>query len=114
MPLRPKAWMLRLISSVMCGDHLYGLAQVFPLPLLIDHVLVDPAGGDVVGLARGHIQEALVVPQVQVGLGPILGHEALAVLVRVERAGVHVDVRVQLLDGDGEAPRLQQAWRAKR
>ena len=101
---------LDLVGDVR--DHLHGLAQVLPAPLLADHVLVDPAGGHVVGLARGRVQEALVVPQVQVGLRAVLGHEALAVLVGVQGAGVHVDVRVQLLDGDGEPARLQQLGQA--
>ncbi len=48
------------------------------------------------------------MPQVQVGLRAILRYIALAVLVGVQRAGVHVDVRVQLLDRDREATGLQQ------
>ncbi len=101
---------LDLVGDVR--DHLHGLAEVFAAALLADDVLVDAAGGDVVGLAGGHVQEALVVAQVQVGLGAVLGHEALAVLVGVQRAGVHVDVGVQLLDGDREAARLQQLGQA--
>ena len=101
---------LDLVGDVR--DHLDGLAQVFASPLLVDDVLVDASGGDVVGLAGRHIQEALVVAQVQVGLGAILGHEALPVLVGIERARIHVDVRVQLLDGDREATRLQELGQA--
>ena len=40
---------------------------------------------------------------VQVGLGAVLGDEHLAVLERVHRAGVDVEVRVQLLHGHPQA-----------
>ncbi len=46
------------------------------------------------------VEEPLVVSEVQVGLGAVVQHEDLAVLERVHRAGVDVDVRVELLDRD--------------
>ena len=52
--------------------------------------------------------------QVQVGLGPVVGDEDLAVLVGVHRAGIHIDVRVELGHGDAEAPVAQQAAQAGR
>src|SRR3712207_9031303 len=53
-------------------------------------------------------EEALVVTDVEVGLGAVLGDEDLAVLERVHRPGVDVEVGVQLLHGDPEAPAGQQ------
>ena len=44
------------------------------------------------------IEEPLVVAEVEVGLGSVVEDEHLAVLERVHRAGVDVDVRVELLD----------------
>jgi hypothetical protein len=44
--------------------------------------------------------EALVVPEVQIGLGAVLGHEHLAVLERRHRARIDVDVRIELEQGD--------------
>jgi len=87
---------LDLIDDV--GHHLHGLAQVRPLPLLADHLHVDPPGGDVVGLAGGLVEEPLVVPEVEVRLGPVVGDVHLPVLVRVHRPRVDVDVRVELLN----------------
>jgi hypothetical protein len=49
------------------------------------------------------------VAEVEVGFGAVLGDEDLAVLVRRHRAGVDVEVRVEFLDGDAEAARLQHA-----
>ena len=59
------------------------------------------------------VDEALVVAEVEIGLGAVVGDEDLAVLVRVHRPGVDVDVRVELLDRD-EIPRLSGGARARR
>ena len=42
-------------------------------------------------------------------LGPVVGDVDLAVLVGIHRAGVHVDVRIELLDGHAQATRFEQA-----
>ena len=90
------------------GHYLHGLAEVRPLALLGDDGVVDFAGGDVVRLGGVDVQETLVVPEVQVGLGSVLGDIALTVLVRIERTGVDVDVRVELLDGYSQAASLKK------
>ena len=53
-------------------------------------------------------REALVVAEVEVGLGAVVGDEDLAVLVRAHRARVDVDVRVELHVRDAQAARLEQ------
>ncbi len=98
---------LDLVGDVR--DDLDGPAEVVAAALLADHRVVDRAGGHV-GAARGvGVREALVVAEVEVGLRAVLGHEHLAVLERRHRARVHVDVRVELLDGDLQAARDEQA-----
>ncbi len=52
-------------------------------------------------------REALVVTQVEVGLAAVFGDVDLAVLKRAHRAGVDVDVRVELDEGDVEAAVLE-------
>ena len=91
------------------GNDLHGLAQILALALLLDDALVDTARRDVVGLRRGLVREALVVSQVEVGLGAVLGDVAFAVLVGVERSGIDVDVGVEFLNGHRIAAGLQQA-----
>jgi hypothetical protein len=49
------------------------------------------------------------VPEVEVGLAAVVGDEDLAVLERVHRAGIDVDVRVELLHRDPQAPGLEQS-----
>ena len=89
---------LDLVGDV--GDDLHRLAQIFALALLVQHVPVDLAGGQVGVLVQVLVDEALVVAQIQVGLGAVVGDEDLAVLVGAHGAGVDVDIRVQLLGRD--------------
>lgn len=88
-------------------DHLHGGAQVIAATLLADHVLVDPAGGDRVLARQPRAHVALVVTQIQVGLGAVVGDVDLAMLERAHRARVHIDVRVQLHHRDLQATRFQ-------
>ena len=90
------------------GDHLDRRAKVFSPALLVQHVPVDPAGGQVGPLVQILVDEALIVSQVQVGFGPVLGDVDLPVLVGAHGAGVHVDVGVQFLGGYLQPPGLQQ------
>jgi hypothetical protein len=50
-----------------------------------------------------YVEEALVVPDVQVGLRAVVGDVDLAVLERVHRPGIDVEVGVELLHGDAQA-----------
>ena len=97
---------LDLVGDV--GDDLDGLAEVLAPPLGGQDRRVDRAGGGVRVPAQALVDEALVVPEVEVGLAAVVGDEDLAVLERVHGPGVDVDVRVQLLHGDPEAPGLEQ------
>jgi len=92
---------LDLVGDVR--DHLDGAAQVIAAPLLLDHRLVDLAGGEVVRSAHPRGLEALVVAEVEVGLGAVLRDEHFPVLERRHRAGIHVDVGIQLDVGDADA-----------
>ena len=103
--------LLDLVGDVR--DHLDRVTEVVAAALLGDHAGVDLAGRHVGDLAEVGVEEALVVPDVQVGLGSVVGHEDLAVLERVHRARVHVEVRVQLLHGDPQPAGPQQAAEAR-
>ena len=92
--------LLDLVGDV--GHDLHRCPEVVAATLAADHGVVDPAGGDVGGAARVGVGEALVVAEIEVGLGAVLGHEHLAVLVGRHRAGVDVDVGVELLQLDVE------------
>nr|AXN76753.1 CTP synthetase [Aeromonas veronii] len=80
-------------------DNLNGGAQIVTTTLFTQYVGVDAAGGKVV--ATGHLgaDETLVVAQIQIGFGPVLGYEHFTMLGRAHGARIHVDVRVQFHDG---------------
>src|SRR5207249_10465260 len=46
--------------------------------------------------------------EVEVGFGPVVRHEHLAVLERVHRPRIDVDIWIELLHRDPQAPRLQE------
>ena len=97
---------LDLIGDVR--DDLDGLSQVLTAPLGGDDSRVDRAGGGVGVPRQVLVDEPLVVAEVQVGLAAVVGNEDLAVLERVHRARIDVDVRIQLLDHDPEATLLEE------
>ena len=98
--------LLDLVGDVR--DDLDRAAEVVAAALLGDDRLVDAAGRDVGELGQVLVDEALVVAQVEVRLGAVVGDEDLAVLVGRHRARVDVDVRIELEDGDAEAACLEQ------
>ena len=89
-------------------DDLDGRAQVLPAPLLADDRVPDRPGRVVCVRERFSVDEPLVVAEVEIGLGAVLGDEDLAVLVRAHRPRIDVDVRVELLNLHLHAARLQQ------
>lgn len=88
-------------------DDLYRFAKVFALSLFGDDIVIDAPGGNVVGLAGGYIQKALIVPQVQVGFSAIVGHVAFPMFIGVKGTRVYINIGVKLLDGYIEPPGLQ-------
>ena len=104
-PGDPADALLDLVGDVR--DDLDRAAEVVAAALLGDDRLVDAPGRDVAELAQVGVDEALVVAQVQVGLGAVVGDEHLAVLVRAHRPGVDVDVRIELEDADSQPAGLE-------
>ncbi len=93
--------LLDLVGDVR--HHLHRAAEVVAAALAADHRVVDPARRDVRGAAGVGVGEALVVAEVEVGLGAVLGDEHLAVLIGRHRARVDIDVGVELLQPDRQA-----------
>ena len=90
-------------------NHLHGFAQVVATALFFEHAFVDLAGGEVVGAPHARLDEALVVAEVEVGFGSVLGDEDLAVLKRAHGARIDVDVGVHLGHRDRQAAGFQQS-----
>jgi hypothetical protein len=58
------------------------------------------------------VEEPLVVADVEVCFGAVLGDEDLTVLERVHRAGIDIEVGIKLLHGDRESPCPKQVTEA--
>jgi hypothetical protein len=54
------------------------------------------------------MREPLVMPEVQIRLRTVVRHKHFAVLERIHRSGIDVDVRIELHHRDLVAPRFQQ------
>ena len=105
------------VALYLVGDmrhHLNGFAQIVAPALLVYDALVYSSGGHGVGLGGLNACESLVVSEVQVGLHAVYGHVALTVLIGIERAGIDVNVRVKLLDGDVVTSCLQELTDGRR
>src|SRR4051794_34750034 len=88
-------------------NNLHGRSEIVPSPLALYYLPVDATVGHVGEPPKVFVEEALVVAEIQVRLGTVFGDEDLAVLVGVHCTGVHVYVRVELLQNDPVAPALE-------
>ena len=89
-------------------NDLHGFAQEFAAAFLVDHAQINLAGG-VVRIARQRaVGESFVVAQIEIGLAAVVEHVDFAVLVRAHRAGIDVDVRIELLHPHAQAAAFQQ------
>ena len=100
--------MRALISFVMCGITCTVAPRKSPLRSLRSTVSQTAPALWLALREEVLVDEALVVADVEVGLGAVLGDVHLAVLERAHRPGVDVEVRIELLELDAQAARLQQ------
>ena len=103
---------LDLVGDVR--NHLHRLAEIIAAALARDDLLVDAAGGQIVGLRQLGVREALVVAEVEIGLGAVVGDEHLAVLERAHGAGIDVQVGIELLQRDTAARGFRAGSRSMR
>ena len=89
-------------------DDLHRATEVIAVPLLLENRRVNLAGRDIRGARERFVNESFVVPQIEVRLRAVVRDEDLTVLVRGHRARVHIEVRIELDDRDGNPPAFQQ------
>lgn len=85
------------------------LSKVVAVAFLVDYILIDTSSSDIVGTRGTHVGEALVMSKIEVGLMAVNSDVTLSMLIRIECAGVNIDIGVKLLDGDTESTCLKQA-----
>ena len=76
-------------------NDLHRTAQIIAAAFAFQNVAVNLSGRHIVAATGGHTGEALIMTQIKVCLGPIIGHIHLAVLIRAHRAGVYIEIRVK-------------------
>src|SRR6185312_14961561 len=90
-------------------DDLDGLAQIVAAALLGEHARVDGPGREVRTTVQVLVEEPLIVTEVEIGFRSVVQDEDFPVLERVHRAGVNVDVGVELLDDDLRPASFEEA-----
>ena len=78
-------------------DDLHGAAQIAALALAAQNAPIDLARRDGASSRQTLVREALVMAEIKVRFRAVVGDEDLAVLIRAHRAGVDVEIRVELL-----------------
>ena len=84
-------------------------AEIIAAPLLLDHALVNLAGGEIIAPAHLPADEALVMPEVEVGFRAVFGNKYFTMLKWTHGAGIHVDVGIQLEQGNLDAARFENS-----
>ncbi len=108
---RPDA-VLDLVGDVR--NDLHRAAEVIAPALLLDDRLINLARRPVV-VSRGlRVGEPLVMAQIEVGFGAIIGDVDLAVLVRAHRARIDIDIWIELLQRDLVAVALEEGADGRR
>jgi hypothetical protein len=79
-------------------DDLDGAPEVLAAALLLNHREINFSRRPVVVAGRDLVGEPLVVPEVQVRFGAVVGDKHLPVLVWAHRARIDVDVGIELLE----------------
>src|SRR6266508_2804833 len=97
---------LDLVRNV--GDRLNRPAQVVAAALAGDDGLVDLARGDGRCTREVLVKKSLVMAEVAVCFSAVRRDVDLPVLIRGHGAGVYVEVRIELLDDDGDVAGLQE------
>lgn len=64
------------------GNDLHRFAQVVAPAFFFKNTFVNLAGGEVVGLFHARFNKTLIVAQIEVGLGTVVGDKYFAVLKR--------------------------------
>ena len=89
-------------------NHLNRAAAVIAVALLVQNRPVHLSAGDIGIMVQALVDEALIMSEVQIRLRAVVRDKHLAVLNRVHRAGIHIQIGIELLHRDAVAARLQQ------
>jgi len=101
---------LDLVGDVR--DDLHRVAEVLTASLLRDDGRIHLAGRHIGRAVEIGVEEALVVTDVEIGLGAVVGDEDLSVLEGVHRARVDIEIGIELLHRHAQSARLEEVAEA--
>ena len=81
--------------------------QVVTATLLADHIFVDLTGGVIIDPCPCGVDKALIMTQVEISLGTVLGDKHFAMLEGAHGARIHIDIWIELHQSNLETTRLQ-------
>ena len=107
---------VRIIRSIETGfdligdmrDDLHGASDVVTVPFSGKDSLIDLSGSDIGVAVEAFIDEPLIMPQVKVRLGAVIGNEYFSVLDWIHGSRIDVEIRIKLLHGDPVSPGLEE------
>ena len=79
-------------------NNLHRSAEEIPSALFCDYRPVNFTRGNVAVNAQIFVDKSLVMTEVKVCFGAVVGNENLAVLIRTHCAGVNIYIRVEFLN----------------
>src|SRR6516162_4916716 len=89
-------------------DDLDRCAKILAAPFSADDGRVDSAGSDRITALRGDTDIALVMAEIEICLGTVIGDEDLTVLIGAHCPRINIQIRVQLAEPHPETARLEQ------
>src|SRR5215211_4288658 len=89
-------------------NHLDRPAQKIAAALLADDLGVHLSAGEVARAAETDVDESFIVTQVQVRFCTVVEHVHFSMLVWTHRPGIHIDIGIQLLNGNLEPALFEQ------
>ena len=96
------------------GYDLNSRAEILAAALLVEHVPIHLAGGEVRILVEVLVDKTLVVAEVKVGLRAVLRDVNLAVLIGTHGTRINVDIGVELLRRNLEPARFENSSERRR
>ncbi len=82
--------------------------KIIAAPLICDDLCIDLPRSKVADAAQAVVNESFVVTKIQVRFCAVIQHVHFTMLIRRHGARVHIDIRIQFLNGNFETALLKQ------
>src|SRR5206468_10192207 len=89
-------------------NHLNSCAHIIAAPFLQNDSLVNLAAGEIVVPREHAIGESLVMAKIEISLRAVIEHVDFAVLKRIHRSGIDIEIRIKLLEYNTQTARFEQ------